>query len=343
MSPASTSSESFRAMVVTRGDHGPEELRSEWVTWDQLPPGDTLVRVSWSSLNYKDALAARAHPGVAKQLPHVPGIDAAGTVVECSSGRFRPGQQVIVTGYELGAGRWGGWADYIRVPSEWVVPLPNGLTMKQAMILGTAGFTAAQAVGHLRRSEVQPSDGSIVVTGASGGVGCIAVQLLSALDYEVTAVTGKPDVDRWLCDLGAAHVIDRSAFVTDSEKPLLPGKWAGAVDTVGGDMLKQLLCETRDHGCVAACGMVGGTSLSMTVFPFILRGISLAGITSSNCRAAQRRQIWQLLSDQWRLDDFERFSRTVQMEDLPVVVKRILDGQIRGRVVIQIDSAEPSE
>ncbi len=302
---------------------------------DELPDDEVLIEVHWSSLNYKDALAAQGHPGVARRLPHVPGIDAAGIVVESQVPNFKPGQSVIVTGYELGAAHWGGWSQFIRVPAAWVVPLPDSLTLYEAMVYGTAGFTAAQCVRQLDRNQVLPDSGPIVVTGATGGVGSLAVAILSKLGYTVIASTGKSDAEPWLKDLGASEVVSREEVCSTSDRPLLKSRWAGAVDTVGGATLETILRETQAFGCVTACGLVGGSELHTTVHPFILRGITLSGISSSLYPDGPRREIWQKLADPWRLSDLEPIARTVSLADIAVEVEQILKGSIRGRVVVR--------
>lgn len=303
---------------------------------DELPPGEVLVRVAYSSLNYKDALAAEAHPGVVRKFPHVPGIDAAGTVAESSDARFRAGDAVVVTGNELGAGQWGGWAEYVRVPAEWIVPLPAGMSLKETMILGTAGFTAAQCVQAIVHNGVEPDAGEIVVTGATGGVGCLAVKLLAKLGYHVVAVTGKAHLDPRLRRWGAAEVIGREEVVSASDRPLLSARWAGAVDCVGGQTLATIIRETKPYGVVAACGLVGGTDLNLTVHPFILRGVTLAGIGSAMLAPNNRIEIWRKLSQEWRLDGLEELATSIGLADLEGHVRRILRGEIVGRTVVEL-------
>jgi putative YhdH/YhfP family quinone oxidoreductase len=319
-----------QAGKVTRG------LAERSVT--DLPPGEVLVEVAYSSLNYKDALASEAHPGVVRKLPHVPGIDAAGTVAESSDPRFRPGDAVLITGYELGAGQWGGWSRYVRVPAEWVVPLPADLALKEAMILGTAGFTAAQCVQAIALNGVKPSDGEVVVSGATGGVGCLAVKLLAKLGYSVVAVTGKPQLESRLRDWGAQRVIRRSEVSDVSARPLLSARWAAAVDTVGGGTLATIIRQTKPYGVVAACGLVGGTDLPLTVHPFILRGVILAGIGSAMLPYDRRLEIWRKLSGQWRLAGLEELATTIGLAQVNDYVERILRGEIVGRTVIDLNS-----
>ena len=301
-----------------------------------LPPGDVLVRVQYSSLNYKDALAAQAHPGVVRKLPHVPGIDASGTVAESSDPRYKPSDAVVITGYELGAGQWGGWSQFVRVPADWIVPLPLGLSLKETMILGTAGFTAAQCVHAIQLNEVKPSDGEIVVTGSTGGVGCLAVKLLAKLGYTVVAVTGKPQLESLLKEWGAARIIGRGDVLNSTDRPMLAAKWAGAVDTVGGETLATIIRETKPYSVVAACGLVGGANLPLTVHPFILRGVTLAGIGSALLPYDRRLDIWNKLSGSWRLGGLESLAMTVGLPQLEEQIQRILRGEIVGRTVVAL-------
>ena len=329
------SGEKFSCFQVTKPDQEPQHA-IEMLTVDQLPPGDVVIRVHWSSLNYKDALAATAHPGVAGELPHVPGIDAAGIVESSADARYQPGDKVLVTGYELGAPRWGGWSEYIRVPAAWVVPLPSSLGLKESMVLGTAGFTAAQCVRELEISAIAPGSGPILVTGASGGVGTWAVRLLSSLGYEVHAVSGKASQVDQLKSLGAQAVHGRAVLDDNPKRPLLPATWAGGVDTVGGKMLVALLKSTKVNGCISACGLVAGHQLDMTVYPFILRGVKLAGVTSSLCPRPLREEIWRRLSGPWRVDLPDELIEEVTMQELSAAVQRILRGEIAGRVIVRI-------
>jgi acrylyl-CoA reductase (NADPH) len=302
----------------------------------ELPPGEVLVRVAFSSLNYKDALAAQATPGVVRKLPHVPGIDAAGTVVESAARQYKPGDQVVITGNELGAGQWGGWAEYVRVPAAWIVPLPQGLSLKETMILGTAGFTAAQCVQAIQLNGIVPDAGEIVVTGSTGGVGCLAVKLLAKLGYQVVAVTGKNHLQERLRTWGAKRVIGRDDVVNASDKPLLAVRWAAAVDTVGGNTLATIIRETKPYGVVAACGLVGGTDLNLTVHPFILRGVTLAGIGSAMLPYDRRVEIWRKLIHEWRLEGLEELATTIGLADVEQFVQRMIKGEIVGRTVVAL-------
>jgi putative YhdH/YhfP family quinone oxidoreductase len=329
----------FECLLVEKDADG--KIRRQVTRRDssELPPGECLIQVAYSSLNYKDALAAQGHPGVVRQLPHVPGIDAAGTIVESNSDRFRPGDPVLVTGYELGAGQWGGWAELIRVPADWVVPLPEGLSLKEAMILGTAGFTAAQCVHAIVLNGVVPDDGEILVTGSTGGVGCLAVKLLAKLGYPVVAVTGKEALKARLYEWGAGRVLSREEARSSSPKALLTAFWAGAVDTVGGETLATIVREIKPYGVVAACGLVGGMDLKLTVHPFILRGVTLAGIGSALLPYDRRLEIWRKLSHEWRLEGLEELVTTIRLGDLETYVERILRGEISGRTVVELQPA----
>lgn len=328
----------FPAYLVRKSPTGEVSAAIEQIRVDDLPRGEVLVRVAWTSLNYKDALACQGHPGVVRAFPHVPGIDAAGVVESSDAPDFRPGDEVIVTGYELGAGHWGGYAGYIRVPAEWVVPRPEGLSLRECMIYGTAGFTAAQAVWAIRDRGIGPERGRVVVTGATGGVGSLAVALLGKLGYEVSAVTGKPDAADFLRTLGAREILGREEVSDRSDRPLLTARWAAAVDTVGGEILATILRQTDHRGCVTACGLVAGAELPLTVYPFILRGVMLAGIDSAKCPMPRRREIWDKLSAEWNVPGLETIASEVRLSELPERVEAILAGRIRGRVVVSTEN-----
>lgn len=328
--------EALRCYLVRKTGNDKVEAGIEQRPLRELPAGDVLIRVRYSSLNYKDALAATGHPGVVRKFPHVPGIDSAGEVVESGSPAFKAGDAVIMTGHELGAERWGGWAEYVRVPAEWVVPVPNGLTIEESMILGTAGFTAAQCVYALQHHDVRPGSGEVLVTGATGGVGSIAVMILAKLGYRVAAVTGKADRNDWLRGLGAARIVSRDAAVDATARPLLSATYAGGVDTVGGPTLGTLLRSLQHRGCVAACGLVGGADLPVTVYPFILRGVTLAGIDSAWCPAERRREMWRLLAGDWKPSGLAHLATFIGLDQLGDAVQEILGGQVAGRVVVRL-------
>jgi putative YhdH/YhfP family quinone oxidoreductase len=326
--------EMFPCFMVRRDDAGRVAARVEYINVDNLPPGEVLIRVAYSSLNYKDALASQGHPGVVRSLPHVPGIDCAGVVVASDSPDYQPDDDVLVTGYDLGAGHWGGYSAYVRVPAEWIVRLPAGLSTREAMIYGTAGFTAAQCVTAIVSRGIEPKHGPVLVTGATGGVGCVAVAILARLGYEVAAVTGKVEHHDWLREIGAAQILGRDDLLDNSDTPLLSARWAAAVDTVGGQPLATILRSLKYRGLVAACGLVAGVELHTTVYPFILRGVTLAGIDSAKCPRPQRLEMWQKLAGPWRPANLEIFASETTLDDLPAAIDKILSGQITGRTLV---------
>lgn len=321
-----------------RAVQGPDGVRGgvEELEFSALPQGEVTVRVAYSSLNYKDALSARGRPGVTRHYPHTPGIDAAGTVVTASSEKLKPGDKVIVSSYDLGMDTPGGFGEYIRVPEAWVVPLPSGLTLRSAMILGTAGFTAGLALAALLRQGLSPQMGPVVVTGASGGVGSLAVALLNQNGFDVIASSGTQQAHEWLRKLGARQVMDRGELGEPNGRPLLSASYAGGIDTVGGDTLANLLKSTKYGGAVAACGLVQSPDLNVNVYPFILRSVSLLGIDSANTPMELRRKIWGKLADPWRLPNLDTFAVDVELDDLDPYIDRILEGDVEGRVVVRV-------
>jgi putative YhdH/YhfP family quinone oxidoreductase len=322
-------------MVVTENEDQTFSRTIATRSLDDLPAGDVLIRVRYSSLNYKDALSATGNKGVSRNYPHTPGIDAAGVVVEGGGDRFAPGDEVILTGYDLGMNTPGGFAEYVRVPETWVVRRPESLSLRESMIYGTAGFTAALSVSRLMAHGVAPP-GEIMVTGASGGVGSIAVAILARAGYRVVAVSGKPEQRKFLSDLGAADIIAREEAADTSRRPLLKGRWAGVVDTVGGDILATALKSTQYGGAVTCCGLVASPQLSTTVFPFILRAISLLGIDSVECPMDRRLQIWQKLAGEWKIDALEQLVQEVSLEQLDPLIEDILRGQTKGRILVNL-------
>jgi acrylyl-CoA reductase (NADPH) len=328
----------FRAYVAEERD-GHVSGRVNQLTLDDLPTGQVTIAVEYSSLNFKDALSATGQNRVAARYPHVPGIDAAGFVAASDDPEWKPGDRVLVTGYDFGAGRFGGWARFARVPSEWVVRLPEALSTRDAMAIGTAGYTAALCVLALRRNGTTPDRGPVVVTGATGGVGSIAVDILSAQGYRVVASTGKSDRHEWLRELGAADVVSREdvRVAEDEEpRPLMPGQWAGAIDNVGGATLDYLLRSTKMGGNVALCGLVGGPTFRGTVMPFILRGVGLLGIDSGHTPIAERQALWQRLATDLRPRHLDRLTRIADLEDMTTHVDMILRGAEYGRVVVKV-------
>ncbi len=302
---------------------------------EDLPAGEVLVRVLWSSLNYKDALSATGNRGVTRIYPHTPGIDAAGVVEESRSEAFSSGDKVIVTSYDLGMNTAGGFGQYIRVPADWVLPLPEGISLKESMILGTAGLTAGLSVSALSHC-LPPGKGEILVTGATGGVGCLAVAILARLGYAVTAVTGKEEAQGFLQELGAQRIISRAEATDTSGRALLRPLWAGVVDTVGGDILTTAIRSTQPAGVVTCCGNVASPDLNLTVFPFILRGVSLIGIDSQNCPMERRRAVWKRLAGDWRPPQLDSLGRVVNLAGLNEQIDLILKGAQKGRVVVDL-------
>jgi len=326
---------SFPCLIVRRDDDRNVTCNVETLSTEQLPPGDVLIEVTCSSLNYKDALACQGHPGVMLQSPHVPGIDAAGRVAESTSADFKPGDEVLVTGYDLGTSHGGGYSQFVRVPAEWVVPLPQGLSLDMAMAYGTAGFTAAQSVAAIEHAGVEPGAGEIVVTGATGGVGSLSIGILAKLGYQVAAVTGKPEQEAMLRQLGAQRILAREEVDDPSKKTLLRTRWAGAIDTVGGNVLATLLRSTDHRGCVAACGLVAGIELPLTVYPFILRGVTLAGIDSAQCPRKERLDIWNRLAGAWKIEGLEELTRSIRLPEVPHEAEAMLAGKTFGRTLVR--------
>ena len=327
---------SYQALVVEENPAGifAKGLRTRNTT--DLPPGELLIRVHYSSLNYKDALSASGNRGVTRLYPHVPGIDAAGTVEESSSPDYRPGDQVIATGFDLGMNTPGGFGQYIRIPAAWALPCPESLTLRESMIYGTAGFTAAQSVAKLRNHPVLPQSGRILVTGATGGVGSVAVAILAKLGYRVTAVSGKSDAAGFLTGLGAEKILAREQAADTTGRLLLKEKWAGVIDTVGGEILVTAIKSTEYGGAVTCCGNVASPTLSLSVYPFILRGVSLLGIDSAKCPRHIRQKIWQKLAGEWRLADLDSLAVECRLSELPENVDLMLQGRLTGRVVINL-------
>ena len=327
----------FKALVVEESAENNFTLGIKEKSINDLPDGDVLVRVKYSSLNYKDALSATGSKGVTKKYPHTPGIDAAGIVKESSSKAFREGDPVIVTGYDLGMNTSGGFGQYIRVPSQWVVKLPSSLTLKESMIYGTAGFTAGMSVDAITDS-LKPEGGEILVTGASGGVGSVSVAILSKLGYSVIAVSGKAEGKDFLMGLGAKEIISRDEAFDTSGRPLLKGRWSGAIDTVGGDILATAIKSTKPWGTVTCCGNVASSDLPITVFPFILRGVKLIGIDSQNCPMEHRLRIWNKLSEEWKCSQFKDLYKEISLEHLNHNIDLILKGMQKGRIIINLDT-----
>lgn len=326
----------YKALVVSELSYGNFTHSIDYPEVESfLPAGDVLIRVRYSSLNYKDALSFTGNKGVTKKYPHTPGIDAAGIVEHSSSSLFYSGQEVIVTGFDLGMNTPGGMGELIRVPAEWVVPLPEGLSLKEAMIIGTAGFTSAISVQKLV-SHCDLISGPVVVSGATGGVGSMAVAMLAKLGHEVHAISGKITEHDFLKSLGASVIYSRDEFQQVQAKPLLASRFAGAIDTVGGEILVNMIKSVKQDGAVTTCGSVSSVTLNLNVFPFILRAVSLLGISAQNYPAAKRPSLWELLATDFKPESLLKMYSEIELEQVPSAVEQILKGQLKGRTVIKV-------
>ncbi|HOO73171.1 MAG TPA: YhdH/YhfP family quinone oxidoreductase [Spirochaetota bacterium] len=325
----------YRGLVVRESENGAFTCAVENLTTDGLPEGDVLVRVRYSSLNYKDMLSASGNRGVTKKYPHTPGIDGAGTVEQSSSPDFRPGEEVIVTSYDLGMNTSGGLGQYIRVPASWVVKKPATISLRESMIFGTAGFTAGLSVLRLVDHGIKPGS-SVLVTGATGGVGSVAVSILSHAGYRVTAVNGLNDETAFLESIGAAEIIPIPDTAESAGRPMLKDKWDAAVDTVGGNMLVFALKSVKADGAVTCCGNAGSADISLTVYPFILRGITLYGIDSQNCPMSRRARTWSMLAEKWKFPWLEKLASEVRLDRAIEQIDRIRAGKHRGRIIVNM-------
>ena len=327
---------SFQAYQVSEGKDGKFSGRIVSREVDQLPAGEVLVQVQYSCLNYKDALSNIGNRGVTRNYPHTPGIDAAGIVRKSDSDRFSSGQQVIATGYDLGMNTAGTFAEMIRVPADWVLPLPEGLSARESMIIGTAGFTAAQCVEKLMHNGLETSDGPVLVTGASGGVGIMAVALLAKLGFAVTASTGKEASHELLKALGAAEIIDRNVLSEANPRPMLKQQWAGAVDVVGGETLSNVVKSLRYGASVACCGLVESPEFPATVFPFILRAANLLGIDSAEAPPEKKIALWKRLASDWKPAGLEDIATEISLDQLNKSLDTVLRGQALGRFLLKL-------
>jgi acrylyl-CoA reductase (NADPH) len=326
---------SYKALVVSEDD-GRFNRGIKTKNTDELPDREVLISVKYSALNYKDALSATGNKGVSRHYPHTPGIDAAGIVEESSNPAFKAGDEVIVTSYDLGMNSPGGFAEFISVPADWVVKKPSTLSLCESMILGTAGFTAGLALYKMEINGQRPSQGPVLVTGATGGVGSMAVAILAKAGYQVIAATGKADEADYLKSLGATSVISREEVDDESNKPLLKPKWAGVIDTVGGNMLATAIKACGHNGNVATCGLVASPALSTTVYPFIIKGVNLLGIESAECPMPIRQQVWNKLASEWYIKNLEEVATYCSLEQLDPYINMILQGKTKGRVVIDL-------
>jgi acrylyl-CoA reductase (NADPH) len=326
----------FRALVVRKDDQGQTSAAVEVLDEAALPEGNVTVAVEYSTLNYKDGLCIGPGGGLVRAYPHVPGIDFAGRIESSSDPRYRPGDPVILTGWRVGETRWGGYAEKARVTADMLVPLPDGLTTRQAMAVGTAGLTAMLAVMALEEHGLAPGQGPVLVTGAAGGVGSVAVAILSRLGHEVAAVTGRPDLSDYLTGLGATRIVPRADLAKTVKRPLESETWAGCVDAVGGAMLARVLGQMKYRCSVAAVGLAGGSALPATVIPFLLRGVNLLGIDSVLQPYDRRAAAWARITRDLPPDRLEAMIETATLADLPRLGAAILKGEVRGRVVVDI-------
>lgn len=325
----------FRALVLHE-EGGKVTPRFEMLDESRLPEGEVAVRIEYSTLNYKDGMILQGQGRLVRAYPHVPGIDLAGTVEHSTSAEFKVGDPVLLTGWRVGELHWGGFAERARVKAEWLVQRPDGLSAKRAMAIGTAGFTAMLAVITLERHGLTPAAGDVLVTGAAGGVGSVAVAVLAKLGHRVVASTGRPELRDYLTSLGAAELIDRAEFSAKPSRPLDRERWAGAVDAVGGATLATILTQLRYRASVAACGLAGGSDLPATVIPFLLRGINLLGIDSVMCPRDARIEAWNRLARDLPVDRLDAMTETVPLSAAPELAPRILAGATRGRIVIDV-------
>ena len=326
----------YRALVTTENNKIFNNSVQE-KSLDFLPDNNTLIKVKYSSLNYKDALSASGNKGVTRSYPHTPGIDAAGIIEETSSKKFKKGDEVIVTGYDMGMNTFGGFGEFIKVPEEWIIKKPNNLSLSESMAFGTAGLTAGLCLRKLLQHGLKPDDGKVFVSGVTGGVGIISLMLFSKLGFEVTAITGKMNEKDLLTELGANEVIDRNDLDVDLVSPLQKPIYAGGIDAVGGKILSNLICSTTQRAAIACCGMVGGLSLDTSIFPFILRGLSLFGIDSAESLLEVKEEVWKSFSSDWKLENIDQNIKNISLDELPSEIEKILKGKQVGRVRVVYD------
>lgn len=325
----------YRALLVWEEEKDTFLRAVKELDFAQLPDDEVLVKVHYSSLNYKDALSASGHRGVTRKYPHVPGIDAVGVVEKSPGSQFRRGDRVIVSGFDMGMNHAGGFAEFLTAPEEWLVRLPEGMSDYESMVWGTAGFTAAQCVARLLEHGVSPQSGKILVTGATGGVGSVTIAILAKLGFEVTAVTGK-HADDFLRHLGVTEILPRDEFLDSTSKLLLKEKWAGVVDTVGGGYLETAIRQSRYGSTVTCCGNAASANLHLSVYPFILRGVSLVGIDSARCPLVRRAELWEKIANEWALDKLADLATVITLDELEEKITKILAGGVTGRIVVKM-------
>jgi len=327
--------DTFKALVVRENEDGNFARKIENKKFTDLPDNDVLVRVHYSALNFKDALSATGHKGISRVYPHTPGVDAGGVVVKSENEKFKEGDEVVITGHDLGMNTSGGLAEYVSVPSEWVINLPDSLSLKEAMIYGTHGITASMCIYELQKQGITPESGKILVTGSTGGVGSMAVALLAKERYHVIAATGKMDKKDYLLGIGASEVINRSELHDESGKPLLRSRWIGAVDTVGGKTLSTVIAHTGQHGAVCCLGLVESDKFCTTLYPFLLRGLKLIGIDSAEKGIQLKRYLWNQLALEWKPKMLLEMAREVNLEDIDKEIDLILKGGQVGKVLVK--------
>ncbi|MET2743755.1 acryloyl-CoA reductase [Staphylococcus caprae] len=328
--------EKFKAFIVDQDENGKVSQEYKTLTKDDLPEGDVLIKVHYSGINYKDALAAQNHNAIVKKYPMVPGIDLAGTIEETNAPGFEVGDKVIVTSYDLGVSHYGGFSEYARVKSEWVIELPEGLTLEEAMIYGTAGYTAGLAIEKLEKAGMSIEGNEVLVRGATGGVGTLAMLMLDNLGYDVVASTGRKDVDNQLKELGATEVIDR--LPDNDDKSLASRTWQAAIDPVGGKNLPYIVKRLDNNGSVAVIGMTGGTEFESSVFPFILRGVSIIGIDSVFTPIKLRRRVWRRLARDLKPNQLHDIKHIISFEDIPDAIEKVINHENTGRIVIDFNA-----
>ncbi len=330
------SKQKFKALLIEELSNNSFKKSVEFLDWNFLPKNDVTLEVLYSSLNYKDSLSAVGNRGITRKYPHIPGIDAAGIVIESNSADFKIGEEVIVTGKDLGMNTFGGFSEYISVPKEWIVKRPNNLTLKESMLYGTAGFTAATAVYEIQNAGITPRDGKVLVTGATGAVASVAIGILSKLGFQVIASTGKLEETEKLKAIGASEVIHRDELKDETNKPLLPKKWIAALDTVGGDALSTIIRSTADRGVVTNCGMLASNNLNVSVFPFILRAVRLIGIGSAETPYDLRLKLWDKISNEYKVEFDDKLYQECSLEELPEKIDLMQMAKLTKKVLVNI-------
>ncbi|MFT6167228.1 MAG: putative YhdH/YhfP family quinone oxidoreductase [Vicingaceae bacterium] len=325
----------YKAFVVRENEDGSFSRSIENKSIEELPEGEVLIKVKYAALNYKDALSSSGHKGITREYPHTPGVDACGIVVKSESDDFKEGDSVIVTSYDFGMNTSGGFQEYIRVPAKWPVKLPEGMTLEESMVLGTGGFTAALSLYKMEMNGQTPEMGSILVTGATGGVGSMAIAILALNDYKVIAASGKTEAHDYLRELGATEIISREETNDQSGRPLLRPKWAGAIDTVGDNTLATCIKACGRNGSVAVCGLVESEKLETTVYPFILNGVNVLGIETAETPRSIRLKIWELLSKKWKPKHLDNIKKIISLKELDHYIQLMLEGKSKGRVIVK--------